>query len=431
MPKDFRNKNFQKILRGYAPEEVDDYIAYINEEYRKLERAKNDSDRKLALALTRLDALNAKLDANHSDVSDEARNDAGLIIADAEKEAEKIIADAKIRAAEEVKLAAAESAGEAERILAEAEERAGHINAEAARVAKAAVGMYDEVCSFRDSLFELYNTHIESIEEMTVYAKNYIGRIDPEYETEEEEDTAEEYPDNEYSDNKYPEDIDEIDNIGMIAEYDRIDVSDGDAEEDFETENTDDIPFEADSDYEDEASGGEDTLQIDWKNRRVVINDDYDDEEEDGQFADEDDADELDADAAIKAELTRVLNLGAIRQAPGAGTLMIDLDDYAEEDFENLDDDFEKIDEGGEDGSDEISDFEDDFEDGDTDTEGHEFGNIDALFSKQQKKADLSLTDEFDIVFANSDSKRNVEEIRRQPTIVPEDNTKKKKHIKF
>ena len=235
MPKDFRNKNFQKILRGYAPEEVDDYIAYINEEYRKLERAKNDSDRKLALALTRLDALNSKLDANHSDVTDEAMADAGQIIADAEKEAEKIIADAKLKAAEEVKLAAAESAEEAGRILAEAEEHSRRVNEDADRVTKAAVGMYDEVCAFRDSLFELYNTHIESIEEMTENAKKYIDRIDPEYEAD-EADGYDEAPD------EYPEDIDEADDIGEFDNDFPEDISD------------DDIPSDATDEYADDAA---------------------------------------------------------------------------------------------------------------------------------------------------------------------------------
>ncbi|MBQ7311988.1 MAG: DivIVA domain-containing protein, partial [Clostridia bacterium] len=55
MAHDFRNKTFQKVLRGYAPEEVDDYIAYLNEEYRKLERRTADSERKLALALKKLE----------------------------------------------------------------------------------------------------------------------------------------------------------------------------------------------------------------------------------------------------------------------------------------------------------------------------------------------------------------------------------------
>ncbi|MBR3998316.1 MAG: DivIVA domain-containing protein, partial [Clostridia bacterium] len=60
MAKDFRNKQFGRIIRGYNPEEVDEYIAYINDEYRKLERRCADSDRKLALALKKLDEMHQK-----------------------------------------------------------------------------------------------------------------------------------------------------------------------------------------------------------------------------------------------------------------------------------------------------------------------------------------------------------------------------------
>ena len=54
---------------------------------------------------------------------------------------------------------------------------------------------------------------------------------------------------------------------------------------------------------------------------------------------------------------------------------------------------------------------------------------IDSLFTKEGSR-DLSLTDEFDIVFASSDSKKNVEEIRRQPMVAPE-KPKNKKHKKY
>ena len=37
MAKDFRNKQFGRIIRGYNPDEVDEYIAYINDEYRNKE----------------------------------------------------------------------------------------------------------------------------------------------------------------------------------------------------------------------------------------------------------------------------------------------------------------------------------------------------------------------------------------------------------
>ena len=48
MAKDFRKKTFQKILRGYSPDEVDAYLSYINDEFKKLERRNSENERKLA-----------------------------------------------------------------------------------------------------------------------------------------------------------------------------------------------------------------------------------------------------------------------------------------------------------------------------------------------------------------------------------------------
>ena len=83
MAHDFRNKTFQKVLRGYAPEEVDDYIAYLNEEYRKLERRTADSERKLALALKKLDE-SAKNGAADASVGPAAREAAAKLLREAD-----------------------------------------------------------------------------------------------------------------------------------------------------------------------------------------------------------------------------------------------------------------------------------------------------------------------------------------------------------
>ena len=37
MARNFSDKTFTKILRGYSPDEVQEYIRYIDNEYKKLE----------------------------------------------------------------------------------------------------------------------------------------------------------------------------------------------------------------------------------------------------------------------------------------------------------------------------------------------------------------------------------------------------------
>ena len=58
MARNFSDKTFTKILRGYSPDEVKEYIQYIDNEYKKLERVSADNVRKLALALRKLDEMN-------------------------------------------------------------------------------------------------------------------------------------------------------------------------------------------------------------------------------------------------------------------------------------------------------------------------------------------------------------------------------------
>ena len=99
MAKDFRNKTFQKVLRGYSPDEVDEYIARINEEYRKTERKMNDTERKLALALEKLDEVSGKYAALAEDnavYEDRARS----VIAEANNKAARIVSEARESAKE-------------------------------------------------------------------------------------------------------------------------------------------------------------------------------------------------------------------------------------------------------------------------------------------------------------------------------------------
>ena len=44
---------------------------------------------------------------------------------------------------------------------------------------------------------------------------------------------------------------------------------------------------------------------------------------------------------------------------------------------------------------------------------------------------EMSLTDEFDLVFNASSARKNVEQIRKQPTVAPEKPKNPKKHQKF
>jgi len=76
--------------------------------------------------------------------------------------------------------------------------------------------------------------------------------------------------------------------------------------------------------------------------------------------------------------------------------------------------------------------MDDDADETDEDEEEDEgLRAMDALFREDKSKRDLSLTDEFNIIFDDSKSHANVKEIRRQPTVSPEAPKNPKKHKNF
>ena len=132
MARDFRNKIFQKTLRGYAMAEVDEYIAYVAGEYRKLEKKASDTEKKLSAALRRIDDMSMFQESSHLDSEAEAH--AKTILDDARERAEEIVAEAQSRVNETV----AKAERRARDIVAEAERRADRILEEAGERTKLA-----------------------------------------------------------------------------------------------------------------------------------------------------------------------------------------------------------------------------------------------------------------------------------------------------
>ncbi|MBQ4354713.1 MAG: DivIVA domain-containing protein [Clostridia bacterium] len=398
MPKDFRKKTFQKVLRGYASEEVDEYLVYVTEEYRRLEVRAADSERKLALLLKKMDEQQKQLEAEKAaeqKKSDEAYmaavHEAEALLLEAETSAENIREAAALEAEKQL----VEASETAKQMLDAAEAESKKARNEAAALYDAASEMYEEVSSFRDTVFSLYQSHIESVESIAASAQAYIAKVDQTYSDatgeihsreEDEDDDADE------DETAVPGEISDGQNAEECAS-DEMQFSEAEkeaSEPEHQTGGGYDVyidPFEEEDMADDESEEAEESIvRIDWKNKRALD---------------------------VEEERTRVLNLRAVRDA------MQEDDPFTEDDIE-------------EDEADDSGDFEDpqvypeDFE-----KINASFREMDSLFTEDKSKGELSLTDEFDIVFSNADSKRNVEEIRRQPTVAPEEPKKAKKHTKF
>lgn len=397
MPRDFRKKTFQKILRGYSPDEVDAYLSYVNDEYKKLEKKYSENERKLALAAQKIKAYEFELNKNSSELKTE--EELAAPIKEAEEKANAIIEKARGRGRDIVDGATKIAAEEAEKIITEAEEYFAKVKGEVGELSKTANAMYNEILSFRDTMFELYNSHIEQIEEFVNSADSFSERMDELYPDENKAQDTEDMTkadDSEYSE-KYEEEYNE-----SAEEAQQGSVTEEKAGGEIYIDLEDEIDEEESEQYTNEALGLED------------------DEEETAEPAISDD------DRARQRQLDRFFGILGDDELLSADD---ESDDTEESDFEPEENDAPtRVLNIGEELKKSRTAQDSDFnENGDS---GDGYVDMDSIFSGKEKR-DMSLTDEFDIVYSDSSAKKSVDEIRKQPTIAASEPPKKNgKHFK-
>ncbi len=401
MPRDFRKKTFQKILRGYSPDEVDAYLSYVNDEYKKLEKKNSENERKLALAAQKIKAYEFELNKNSSELKTE--EELAAPIKEAEEKANAIIEKARGRGRDIVDGATKIAAEEAEKIITEAEEYSAKVKGEVGELSKTANAMYNEILSFRDTMFELYNSHIEQIEEFVNSADSFSERMDELYPDEHKAQDTEDMTkadESEYSE-KYEEEYDE--NAEEIAEEaQQGSVTEEKAGGDIYIDLEDEIDEEESKQYANEALGLED------------------DEEETAEPAISDD------DRERQRQLDRFFGILGDDELLSADD---ESDDTEESDFEPEEDDAPtRVLSIGEELKKSRTAQDSDFNENGDNSEG--YVDMDSIFSGKGKR-DMSLTDEFDIVYSDTSAKKSVDEIRKQPTIAASEPPKKNgKHFK-
>lgn len=401
MPRDFRKKTFQKILRGYSPDEVDAYLSYVNDEYKKLEKKNSENERKLALAAQKIKAYEFELNKNSSELKTE--EELAAPIKEAEEKANAIIEKARGRGRDIVDGATKIAAEEAEKIITEADEYSAKVKGEVGELSKTANAMYNEILSFRDTMFELYNSHIEQIEEFVNSADSFSERMDELYPDEHKAQDTEDMTkadESEYSE-KYEEEYDE--NAEEIAEEaQQGSVTEEKAGGDIYIDLEDEIDEEESKQYANEALGLED------------------DEEETAEPAISDD------DRERQRQLDRFFGILGDDELLSADD---ESDDTEESDFEPEEDDAPtRVLSIGEELKKSRTAQDSDFNENGDNSEG--YVDMDSIFSGKGKR-DMSLTDEFDIVYSDTSAKKSVDEIRKQPTIAASEPPKKNgKHFK-
>ena len=144
-PHELKNKQFQKTFKGYNPQEVDEYLAFVLEKYTELYRENNELERKLRIVVTNLD-----------EIKDEEESIRSTLIS-AQKMAEKIIADANDRA---------------DIITGAIKDRCDGVIAEFRQQLQAekekAWIMRTRIIDFKKQVYELYGEHIEELKNLGV-----------------------------------------------------------------------------------------------------------------------------------------------------------------------------------------------------------------------------------------------------------------------
>lgn len=144
-PHELKNKQFQKTFKGYNPQEVDEYLAFVLEKYTELYRENNELERKLRIVVTNLD-----------EIKDEEESIRSTLIS-AQKMAEKIIADANDRA---------------DIITGAIKDRCDGVIAEFRQQLQAekekAWIMRTRIIDFKKQVYELYGAHIAELKDLSV-----------------------------------------------------------------------------------------------------------------------------------------------------------------------------------------------------------------------------------------------------------------------
>ncbi len=176
---------FTKGLRGYTCEEVDAYLAYVNDRYNTLVRECSDLRKKMTVmaagqneyredALRDKEQIAAAADAmvrqksrEAEELTARAQKKAASMLQEAEKKAAEILRQAEAAAENILSTREAERQAvlqaQAERTLAEARREAGEIIARQTAKAEALVAEMD---AFRESVFALYSRHIGELEKL-------------------------------------------------------------------------------------------------------------------------------------------------------------------------------------------------------------------------------------------------------------------------
>ena len=144
-PHELKNKTFGKAVRGYNPNEVDDYIDFLIEKYTELYRENDELERKLKIVVTNLDEIRDEEESIRATLV-KAQQLGEKIVREANEKADAITDSIKTRC---------------EAIITDFRKQ---YSAERKEVWQ----LRNTVLDFKKNVYELYLDHIEELQSISV-----------------------------------------------------------------------------------------------------------------------------------------------------------------------------------------------------------------------------------------------------------------------
>ncbi|MBR5722931.1 MAG: DivIVA domain-containing protein [Oscillospiraceae bacterium] len=176
--KDVQKKKFEKVKFGYNPEEVDSFLAQIENDLRLMQQDLDDSNEKIQLLADKV--------REYKDTEDDLKNalllaqkQARQVVEDAQQKADAIVAEARASVDTVKSQALVDSETQLQNITAQLEAENAHL-----------VETQHQVADFKRALFDMYKEHLELISRLPESSDEIVEYVEVE-ETEEAETAAE------------------------------------------------------------------------------------------------------------------------------------------------------------------------------------------------------------------------------------------------
>ena len=164
-PREIRSTDFERIVRGYNPEDVDAFLTQIADQMEQLEADKDAAEKKMMVLAEKVDEMRADEGTLRSvlvtaekmkeQILQQAQESAAATTADAQQKADALLADAQQRSTELV-------TGAQDKY----DEIIGSITAQAAKETATLKMLKDEVSSFKNNIMSIYKRHLEVLSEL-------------------------------------------------------------------------------------------------------------------------------------------------------------------------------------------------------------------------------------------------------------------------